>query len=94
MKAQPGPLVIVGGGLAGSLLAILLARRGLQPLVVEREAPSDSPAPARDRSINLALAARGIEWPSTSIVPRFALSRPRMSRIVVVFPAPFGPMKA
>ena len=61
MKARSGPLVIVGGGLAGSLLAILLARRGLQPLVVEREAPSDSPAPARDRSINLALAARGIE---------------------------------
>jgi 2-polyprenyl-6-methoxyphenol hydroxylase-like FAD-dependent oxidoreductase len=27
---------IIGGGLAGSLLAILLARRGLAPVVVER----------------------------------------------------------
>jgi kynurenine 3-monooxygenase len=50
---------IVGGGLAGSLLAILLARRGLECVVVERNGPFDAAAPA-GRSINLALAARGI----------------------------------
>ena len=56
-----GPSVgIVGGGLAGSLLAILLARRGLTPIVVERDEPFDSATAARGRSINLALAARGI----------------------------------
>jgi kynurenine 3-monooxygenase len=52
---------IVGGGLAGSLLAILCARRGLQPIVVERDASFDDSATAHGRSINLALAARGIE---------------------------------
>jgi kynurenine 3-monooxygenase len=61
MTAQHASLVIVGGGLAGSLLAILLARRGLQPIVVERESPTVAPVTGRDRSINLALAARGIE---------------------------------
>jgi kynurenine 3-monooxygenase len=85
-------IAIVGGGPAGSLLAILLARRGLKPFVVERgprfsatapgvalprtsmsasaTAPGVAPprtsmsasysAPRGGRSINLALAARGI----------------------------------
>ena len=52
---------IVGGGLAGSLLGILCARRGLRPIIVERDASFDEPATAHGRSINLALAARGIE---------------------------------
>ncbi len=51
---------IVGGGPAGSLLAILLAKRGLTPVVIERSEPFGSSA-AGGRSINLALAARGIE---------------------------------
>jgi kynurenine 3-monooxygenase len=51
-------IVVVGGGLAGSLIAVMLARRGQAPIVVEREAASVG---ARGgRSINLALAARGI----------------------------------
>jgi kynurenine 3-monooxygenase len=53
-------VAIIGGGPAGSLLAILLARRGLKPLVIERRAPFSSGAQAGGRSINLALAARGI----------------------------------
>ncbi len=72
-------IAIIGGGPAGSLLAILLARRGLAPLVIERSPrfsatapcvalprasiPSSATAPAAPRggrSINLALAARGI----------------------------------
>lgn len=52
-------LLIVGGGPAGSLLAIFLARRGIGATVVERDLAS-RPA-AEGRSINLALAARGIE---------------------------------
>jgi kynurenine 3-monooxygenase len=53
-------IAIVGGGPAGSLLAILLARRGLRPVVIER-GPRFSYAETRGgRSINLALAARGI----------------------------------
>jgi kynurenine 3-monooxygenase len=52
---------IVGGGLAGSLLGILCARRGLRPIVVERDAPFEESTVVRGRSINLALAARGIE---------------------------------
>ena len=52
--------LIVGGGLAGSLLAILLARRGLAPRVVERASQAESSTQSSGRSINLALAARGI----------------------------------
>jgi kynurenine 3-monooxygenase len=53
-------IAIIGGGPAGSLLAILLARRGLAPVVVERGPRFSYMAPQGGRSINLALAARGI----------------------------------
>ena len=53
-------IAIIGGGPAGSLLAILLARQGLKPFVVERSAPFSAGASRGGRSINLALAARGI----------------------------------
>ena len=53
-------VAIIGGGPAGSLLAILLARRDLHPVVIERS-PQFSAAASGGRSINLALAARGIE---------------------------------
>ena len=51
---------IVGAGLAGSLLAILLARRGLRVTVYERRPDPRSSSEDNGRSINLALAARGI----------------------------------
>ena len=51
---------IVGAGLCGSLLAIMLQRRGLRVSLLERRAdPRTSVTPA-GRSINLALSARGI----------------------------------
>lgn len=53
-------ITIVGGGLAGNLLAIVLARRGLRPHVVERRSAESMHAAGGGRSINLALAARGI----------------------------------
>jgi kynurenine 3-monooxygenase len=53
-------VLIVGGGLAGSLLAILLAQRGLSPCVIERSSEQESRTPSGGRSITLALAARGI----------------------------------
>ncbi len=56
----PQRIAIVGGGPAGSLLAILLARRGLKPVVIERGAPFSAGPQRGGRSINLALAARGI----------------------------------
>ena len=53
-------LTIVGAGPVGTLLAILLARRGWQVRMLERRADPRSSAPERGRSINLALAARGL----------------------------------
>ena len=51
---------IVGAGLAGALLALSLARRGLAVALYERRADPRQARPVRGRSINLALAARGM----------------------------------
>jgi len=51
---------IIGAGLAGSLLAILLAKRGHKVTVYERRPDPRSNTVDSGRSINLALAARGI----------------------------------
>jgi kynurenine 3-monooxygenase len=51
---------IVGAGLAGALLALLLARRGLAVALFERRPDPRQVRPERGRSINLALAARGM----------------------------------
>ena len=54
------PIRIVGAGLAGALLAIMLARRGFGVTVFERRSDPRSAETERGRSINLALAARGM----------------------------------
>jgi len=55
-----GTVNVIGAGLAGPLLAVLLARRGFGVTLFERrEDPRQAPADT-GRSINLALAARGI----------------------------------
>jgi kynurenine 3-monooxygenase len=51
---------IIGAGLAGALLALLLARRGWRVDLYERRADPRQSRPESGRSINLALAARGM----------------------------------
>jgi kynurenine 3-monooxygenase len=58
---RPGRALIVGAGLAGSLLAVYLARAGWTVEVVERRADPRARRFAAGRSINLAISARGIK---------------------------------
>ena len=53
-------ITLVGAGLAGSLLAIFLARRGFRVTVYERNPDMRRHATPAGRSINLALAHRGM----------------------------------
>lgn len=59
MPTRPD-LTIIGAGLAGALLATLLARRGLRVDVYERRGDPRMEGYAGGRSINLALAERGL----------------------------------
>ena len=59
MSAMP-PVTIAGAGLAGSLLALYLARRGVAVTVYERRADPRRAGYVGGRSINLALAERGM----------------------------------
>lgn len=60
MPCPRSPITIAGAGLAGSLLAVLLARRGHPVRLLERRADLRREQVAAGRSINLALAARGM----------------------------------
>jgi kynurenine 3-monooxygenase len=61
VKPRPDqPVNIVGAGLAGALLAVLLARRGFPVNLYDRRPDPRHAESERGRSINLALAARGI----------------------------------
>lgn len=60
MSAGDGGINIVGAGLAGALLALLFARRGLRVSLYERRPDPRQTEPESGRSINLALAARGM----------------------------------
>jgi kynurenine 3-monooxygenase len=51
---------IIGAGPVGALMGLMLARRGQRVRLVERRADPRRAAPERGRSINLALAARGL----------------------------------
>ncbi len=53
-------ITLIGAGLAGSLLAIYLARRGFKVTVYERRPDLRSSEISAGRSINLALANRGL----------------------------------
>ncbi len=60
MTAQKPAIPIVGGGLVGALLATLLAQRGFEVDVFERRPDPRKAGYAGGRSINLALAERGL----------------------------------
>lgn len=62
MSTHPGeaPIVVAGGGLAGALIALLLARRGQRVTVLERRPDPRVAGYSGGRSINLALAERGL----------------------------------
>jgi len=60
MTGTQEQVTLIGAGLAGSLLAIFLARRGFQVEVYERLPDMRRHALPAGRSINLALAHRGI----------------------------------
>ena len=57
---KPETITIAGAGLVGSLLAVLLNRRGYQVKVFEKRPDLRRQQGSAGRSINLALAARGI----------------------------------
>lgn len=53
-------VTILGGGLCGSLLSILLARRGMKVTLLERRPDPRKEGDVGGRSINLVVSARGI----------------------------------
>ena len=57
---KPQAINIVGAGMAGSLLAVLLAKRGFNVSLYDKRPDPRKATAERGRSINLALAARGI----------------------------------
>lgn len=53
-------VTILGGGLCGSLLSVVLARRGMKVTLLERQADPRKDGAVGGRSINLAMSSRGI----------------------------------
>jgi kynurenine 3-monooxygenase len=53
-------VTILGGGLCGSLLSVLLARRGMKVTLLERRPDPRKAGDVGGRSINLVVSARGI----------------------------------
>jgi len=60
MTAQKETITLIGAGLVGSLLAVLLAKRGFKVEIFERRPDMRKEDISAGRSINLALANRGI----------------------------------
>jgi len=63
---KEAPVIIVGAGLAGSLMAIYLAKKGLEVELFESRPDMRTTTISAGRSINLALSDRGI-WPLREI---------------------------
>ncbi|HVF35879.1 MAG TPA: NAD(P)/FAD-dependent oxidoreductase [Candidatus Saccharimonadia bacterium] len=76
----PRAVTIAGAGLAGSLLALLLARRGFAVTVYERRADPRVEGYVGGRSINLALAERGLHALRLAGVERDVLAQAVMMR--------------
>ena len=84
--SQSRELTIVGAGLAGALLAALLARRGWQVDVFERRGDPRVVGYAGGRSINLALAERGLHALRQAEADKAVLEKAVMMRGRMVHP--------
>ncbi len=73
-------LVIVGGGLVGSLLAIYLSRRGYGVDVFDRQPDPRSGRPGQRPSINLTLCERGLRALAAVGLDKHALARAMPAR--------------
>jgi kynurenine 3-monooxygenase len=71
-------ITIVGGGMAGSLMAIFLARRGYEVEVYERRPDIRRIEAERGRSINLTLAKRGL-----NVLEEVGIDRDELMRLTV-----------
>ncbi|MEL7297725.1 MAG: NAD(P)/FAD-dependent oxidoreductase [Pseudomonadota bacterium] len=60
MDIRGQSIVVLGAGLTGSLLAVMLAQRGARVTVLERAEDPRGQSASAGRSINLAMAARGM----------------------------------
>ncbi len=60
MNIEGQHITILGAGLTGSLLAVLLSQRDMRVTLIERQADPRLHTAAAGRSINLAMAARGL----------------------------------
>lgn len=86
MPAETGAISIIGGGLAGTLLATLLAQRGWSVDVFERRGDPRVEGYAGGRSINLALAERGLHALRQAGADRAVMRRAVMMRGRFVHP--------
>ncbi|MFT4246642.1 MAG: NAD(P)/FAD-dependent oxidoreductase [Pseudomonas sp.] len=87
MNSNPRSLTLVGAGLAGSLLAILLSRRGWDITVYERRGDPRVKGYESGRSINLALAERGRHALRQAGAEAAVMARAVMMRGRMVHPA-------
>ena len=84
--SSPRHLTLIGAGLAGSLLAILLSRRGWSITVYERRGDPRIADYESGRSINLALAERGRNALRQAGVEEAVMERTVMMRGRMVHP--------
>lgn len=73
-------ITVIGGGLVGALLARMLAQRGFTVEVFEKRSDPRRAALAEGRSINLALAERGLQALRTTDLAAAVLGRAVMMR--------------
>ena len=85
-STEPKSLTIIGAGLAGALLATLLAQRGWRVEVFERRGDPRLHGYAGGRSINLALAERGLHALRAAGADRAVLDQAVMMRGRMVHP--------
>ena len=88
--SSPRHLTLIGAGLAGSLLAILLSRRGWRVTVYERRGDPRVADYESGRSINLALAERGRNALRQAGVEAAVMERTVMMRGRMVHPRDGG----